>query len=263
MSFTIRQICLVAEKLQLVVDDFKHILDIEVCHVDPNVSIFGLENCLLPIGTNFMEIVAPIQENTTAGRYLERRGGDGGYMILLQADSADGQASGLARAKEMGIRTAFEETIETYHFAQLHPGDTGGTFLQIDWDSENEHQGLWVNAGGTDWKRFIRTDVVTDITAAEVQSPDPKSLARRWSEILDVPLRKDTDGNEEMPLNNGVIRFVQAVDGRGEGLGGVDIEVADRTRLLESAEARGRKVSDSQVVICGTRFRLGSLSRMG
>jgi hypothetical protein len=233
-------------------------MGIEVCHIDPNVAIFGLQNCLLPIGTNFMEIVAPIQENTAAGRYLERRRGDGGYMILLQADSADGQASCLARAKEMGVRLAFKETIETYNFAQLHPGDTGGTFLQIDWDSKNEHQGLWVNAGGTDWKKYVKTDVVTDITAAEVQSPDPLPLARRWSDILNLPLRKDNDGNEAIALNNGVIRFVQESDGRGEGLGGVDIKVVDRVKLLESAKARGRKMSDSQVMICGTRFNLVS-----
>ncbi len=256
MSFTIRQICLVAEKLQPVADDFKHIFGIEVCHIDPNVAIFGLENCLLPIGTNFMEIVAPIQENTTAGRYLERRGGDGGYMIILQADSADKQASCAARAKEMGIRMAFEGTVETYHFAQLHPRDTGGTFLQIDWDTENEHQGLWVNAGGTDWKKFIKTDVVTNMTAAEVQSPDPLPLARRWADILEVTLSKDKEGNEVIALDNGVIRFVQETDGRGEGLGAVDIEVVNRAKVLKSAESRGQKISASQVEIGGTRFNL-------
>ena len=40
---------------------------------------FGLENTLMPVGRNFLEVVAPIQEGTAAGRYLDRRGGNGGY----------------------------------------------------------------------------------------------------------------------------------------------------------------------------------------
>ena len=79
MSITLRQICLVAEKLAPALDDFKAVFDIDVCFVDEGVAAFGLENALMPIGTDFIEIVAPVKENTAAGRYLERRGGDGGY----------------------------------------------------------------------------------------------------------------------------------------------------------------------------------------
>jgi hypothetical protein len=52
------------------------------------------------------------------------------------------------------------------------------------------------------------------------------------------------------------VRFVEATDGRGEGLGGVDIVVPDRARVLTAAAARGRKISDDQVTICGVRFNL-------
>jgi hypothetical protein len=59
-----------------------------------------------------------------------------------------------------------------------------------------------------------------------------------------------------MPLENASVRFVDAADGRGEGLGGIDIMVNDRERLLQAAERRGRRVSDDQITICGTRFYL-------
>ena len=59
-----------------------------------------------------------------------------------------------------------------------------------------------------------------------------------------------------MALNNLDIRFVEAIDGRGYGLGGLDLTVADRDRILASAEERGAYVSDEQVDICGVRFRL-------
>jgi len=37
----------------------------------------GLHNFLMPVGSNFLEVVAPSREGTAGGRYLDRRGGDG------------------------------------------------------------------------------------------------------------------------------------------------------------------------------------------
>ncbi len=77
MTIQLRQICLVARDLASVIDDLTHILGINTCFIDPGVGRFGLENTLLPIGRNFLEVVAPIEENAAGGRYLQRRNGDG------------------------------------------------------------------------------------------------------------------------------------------------------------------------------------------
>jgi len=256
VPYTIRQICLVANRLQPVIEDFNHVLGIEKCYSDPQVEYFGLENALLPVGTDFIEIVSPIRENTPAGRYLERRHGNGGYMVILQADSQEIQASSLERAKAMGIRTAFQWTLETYHFVQLHPADTGGSFLQIDWDSKNEHTGYWYNAGGYTWKEHVKKDLISEMTAVEIQSEHPFDLARRWGELLDVPAAEYQKGALELILNNGAIRFVTLQDERGEGLNAIDLKVTNREKLLASASDRGFKLSESQVLLCGTRFNL-------
>ena len=87
MTIQLRQICLVAQDIQPVVEDLRSILGINSCYVDPGVKIFGLENNLMPVGRNFLEVVAPIQDNTAGGRYLQRRGGDGGYMVITQIDT--------------------------------------------------------------------------------------------------------------------------------------------------------------------------------
>ena len=256
MSLTLRQICLVAAELRPAIQDLKSILGLEVCHVDPNVVIFGVENSLLAVGTDFIEVVAPIQENTAAGRYLERRGGNGGYMVITQAGSADYQKACRKRAAEMGIRVAWEAPHGTGNYMQFHPADTGGSFFELDWDENNDHQGNWAPAGGSGWESFVKTDVVAAITAAEIQSPDPEPLAQRWSAITDIALRQNDSGHLEMPLRNAVIRFVEATDGRGEGLGAIDIKANDPKRLLQSADQRGLKTSESQVTICGSRFNL-------
>jgi hypothetical protein len=51
---------------------------------DPGVGRFGLTNAVFAVGDTFVEVVAPAQPDTAAGRYLERRGGDGGYMAIFQ-----------------------------------------------------------------------------------------------------------------------------------------------------------------------------------
>lgn len=98
--------------------------------------------------------------------------------------------------------------------------------------------------------------MVANYTAVELQAADPLGLAERWSSIAGIPLRKDSRGRLEMPLDNAAVRFVEASDGRGEGLGGINMVVADRKRLLDAADRRGRRFGDDQVMICGTRFYL-------
>ena len=73
MTMYLRQVCLVAQKLEPAIVALTSVLGIERCHVDPGVGKWGLENTLMAVGTNFLEVVAPIDENTAGGRYLDRR----------------------------------------------------------------------------------------------------------------------------------------------------------------------------------------------
>jgi hypothetical protein len=74
-----------------VISDFKEIFGLEVCFIDKGVAVFGLENSLMPVGNNFIEVVAPTKPDTAAGRYLKRRNGDGGYMVICQCDAHETQ----------------------------------------------------------------------------------------------------------------------------------------------------------------------------
>ncbi len=256
MSIRLRQICLVAEKLAPVVDDLKSVLGLEVCFKDPEVGVFGLENSLFPVGNNFIEVVAPIKENTAAGRYLKRRNGDGGYMVICQCDTHETQLARKAQAASLNVRVVLDHENKAFHVMQLHPADTGGAFFEIDWDAKQEPEGNWMPAGGSGWTPAKRNDVVERYTAVELQAADPNGLAERWSSIAGIKLRKDARGRLEMPLDNAAVRFVEIADGRGEGLGGLDVVATDSKRLLAEADRRGRRTGDDQVTICGTRFNL-------
>ncbi len=249
----LKQICLVAAELDSVEEDLKAILGLEVAFSDPGLSQFGLRNVMLPIGNIFLEVVSPIQENTTAGRFLERRAGDGGYMVILQCGD---MAAMRERVERLGIRIVFEDSDENTVGIQLHPKDLPGALVDIRRNTgDQDPTGPWSPAG-PDWQSARRTDVVCSLAAAEIQCDDPDALAARWSEVTLRPVSRDADHRPEIRLDEGSIRFVTATDGRGTGLGGIDVEVADRERLIATAEARGREVSDETVMICGTRIRL-------
>src|SRR5262249_62421353 len=95
------------------------------------------------------------------------------------------------------------------------------------------------------------------MTPAELQSDGPQALAARWSELLERPVTPDAAGNPQIVLDDAVLRFVPAADGRGEGLGGLDVKVVDRDRLLASAAARGFNVAGAVMVGWGTAFEPG------
>jgi len=255
MTLHLRQICLVAQELAPVVDALRKVFSIEPCHVDPGVGKFGLENTLLAVGSNFIEIVAPVQDDTAAGRFLKRRGGDGGYMVICQVPTRQEQEDVRQRAAGNNIRVAYDSDRGDWHIMQLHPADMGASFLEVEWDSEADMTGNWHPAGGKGWKDTVCRDVISDITAAELQSDDPEALAQRWATVLGLPLQQEANALT-ISLTNAHLRFVQARDGRGDGLGGIDVRVKDWARLLDQAKQAGVRMSDDLIVMGGFRFHL-------
>jgi hypothetical protein len=257
MSIQLRQICLVAGQLKPVIEDLTAILGINICYVDDGVAAFGLENALMPIGRNFLEVVAPIQDATAAGRYLERRSGDGGYMVITQADSRETQLAARQRALDSGVRIAHESERGDWHLTQLHPRDLEAAFLELESDQHNDFDGYWMPVGGLGWEDKVKQDVTIDIVGVELQSNDPASLAAKWAHIVGAESAVAGD-SIVVPLNNVTLRFVALGDDRGPGLTGLDIRVADRAAILAEAKRRDCYLSDNEVQICGTRFYLES-----
>lgn len=233
----LRQIALVAHDLDPVVSALTNVFALGEPYNDPGVDTFGLRNAVIPAGNQFVEVVAPIREGTAGGRYLERRNGDGGYMVILQCDD---HPAVKARVDALGVRKVVEHDGREYCIMQLHPRDTGGSFLEIDVQHGGEPMdGPWEPAGPA-WQAN-RTDVLVAVTAAEIQCDDPVALSTRWSQILDRAVETAEDGSQSIALDNATLRFVVATDGRGDGLGGIDVEVRaeERDAVLARAAASG------------------------
>ena len=101
----LRQIALVATDLASAEAEVTSALGVRLCFRDPGVGVFGLHNALFPVGDQFLEVVSPTREGTTAGRQLAKRGGDGGYMVLVQTDDLAGFRQ---RFADPGVRVAYE-----------------------------------------------------------------------------------------------------------------------------------------------------------
>lgn len=243
----IRQLALVARDLEPVVEDLCAVLGVHVCFRDPGVATFGLVNALMPIGNQFLEVVSPDREDTSAGRLLERNGGDGGYMVILQTDDLVGAR---ARAEAGGARVVWELELDDIATVHLHPRDVGGAIVSLD-DSKDPGEWRWA---GPDWRSKVSTDVVAGIRAAEVDAAAPDAIARRWAELFGggvVP----TDSGAEWALDDGgMVRFRKS-EGR-EGFQGIEFASPGRDRALAVARERGLPIEDDCVTICGTRLRL-------
>lgn len=247
-----RQICLVAEDLAAAEEELSTLFGLKVCHRDPGVGRFGLHNFLMPVGNNFLEVVAPMQEGTAAGRYLERRGGDGGYMVIMQCEDAE---AAKARVMGMGIRLVADLKRGGNHGIQLHPKDVPGAIVELRQNEGAEDPaGAWSPAGDN-WLPAKKTDVTAAMIAAELQAEDPAALAQHWAGVVARPV-ESRGGVPTIVLDDATLRFVPISDGRGEGLGGLDLEASDRERILTAARARNCLVADDVVMACGVRFRL-------
>jgi hypothetical protein len=219
MRIRIRQVALVAADLAPVEAGIIEELGVELCYRGPEVGVFGLKNALFPIGDKLLEVVSPVREGTTAGRQLDKRDGDGGYMVILQVDDLDAMRSRIETHDVRVVFTAARPDITGIH---LHPKDVGAAILSVD---QSDHWADWPWAG-PNWRDHIATRVVTDLVGVAMQSEQPATTANRWAALLGRDVAEIGD-QYHVQLDEGVLRFVPPGDDRGDGVCAVDLRATD------------------------------------
>ena len=244
----LRQIALVARDLAAARADISAVLGVDYAFDDPGLAKYGLRNAVFPIGDTFLEVVSPKQSDTTAGRLLEKRGGDGGYMVIVQVDDL---AQALAKVKNASVRIVDQMDKDGAAFTHLHPKDIGGAILSLD---RMVPKARW-EWGGPHWQSHVCTDTSVRVAGAELQSKDPAQMAARWAQVLGSAAAEDA-GVWRIRLDEGEIRFTVDRDGRGEGLSAFDLVVRDIDAVHAKAAARGLIDANGTMVLAGTRVRL-------
>lgn len=243
----LRQVAFASLDRDRLVDDLRAVLGIEVGYEDPGIGRLGLHNAVLPVGDQFLEVVAPIRTDTTAERYVRRRGGDTGYMVIFQTDDHPAHVDAVTTA---GVRIVARFDDHGFTDVQLHPADTGGAFVEID---QNDPPEDWHPAGPS-WRKAVRVDVTRKISAVDIACSDPAAVAARWSALLLAPI----DGDPDRPilrLDDADVRFVPVSDHRGDGIVGLDVASPDPTAVLDRARRQGLTVTSAGVALGGLVIR--------
>ena len=242
----LRQLVMVSNLRDPIVNDLQDLFDIKVSFNDPGVAHFGLENAVLPVGKDFLEVVSPVEENTTAGRYLNRRGGDGGYMVIIQVDDFFETQN---IVKENNITVVWESEHPEARAIHLHPKELGGAILSLDWMNPKES---WKWAG-PNWDDFVNTSIIKRFVGVEIQSDDPEGMKNKWQSVLRMP--SENVSNRQIDLDNTWIRFVEDKDGRGPGVSAFCLEANDNESLMKKAADLGL-MNQEDIFIGGVKFLL-------
>jgi hypothetical protein len=236
----LRQAVLAASELGPLAEQLSAALGLNEPFRDPGVGLFGLQNAVFALGDCFLEIVSPTQPDTAAGRYIERHGGDCGYMVMFDLEDL---GAARTRAAEREIRTVWEIDLPDISGTHLHPADIGAAIVSID---GSQPYGSW-RWGGPEWTgRIGEGGAPGRLAGVTLAVAEPAAVAARWSHVLGVPLSGDgaVGGDAVIALEDAEVRFVAAEDLNSEGL--VEIVLAD---------VPGSSGAPGDVTIGGVRFR--------
>lgn len=240
-----RQICLVAPKLSDVEQDISDILEAKVCFRDPAVGKYGLENALWSLGPMFLEVVAPIAENTAAQRFLDKSDGRGGYMAIFDCDNPRERG---AHCEAMGVKKIVDHTHGIYTGVQLHPRDCRGAMIEFNRTEGGAENPDVYGPAGPDWKKFAGSPT----RIARVAMEGAQDLGTHWSRITQQPLVPEAGGALALRFAEAEIAFEP---GAREIMAELVVTTPDAAAMRARAEARGRGLSDGAFEIAGVRVR--------
>jgi hypothetical protein len=170
----LRQAVLAARSLDPVADMLRSRLGLGEPFSDPGVGHFGLRNAVFALGDTFLEVVSPVRDGTAAGRLLERRGGDCGYMVMFQVAELAPARDRVAAAK---VREVFDVSLPDISEVHLHPGDMRGAIVSLS-EPRPPESWLW---GGPGWPERAAS---VRITGAVVGVRDAAAVRERWRSLI-------------------------------------------------------------------------------
>jgi predicted enzyme related to lactoylglutathione lyase len=208
----LRQVALAAADCDAVANQLQETFGWPEPFHDPGVGRFGLTNAVFAAGDTFVEVVAPVETGTTAGRYRERRGGDSGYMAIFQMPDLE-QAR--RRVADAGIRVVWTADLADIAGTHLHPKDVPGAIVSLDW-ADPPDSWRWA---GPEWTGQAPPHGYGGISGLTIEVTDPATAAARWASVLGVTV-VDADGAAAIQLEHARqdLRFVRTDPAGGEGI---------------------------------------------
>jgi len=217
----LRQAVIVAEELEPLTAALQSALGLHEPFRDPGVGQFGLNNVVFALEDCFLEVISPAQPGTAAGRYLERHGGDGGYMVLFDLEDLEGAR---LRAEQSGVRVVWQIDLPDISGTHLHPADMRGAIVSLD---RSEPYGSW-RWGGPQWTGREDRGAPVRLAGITIAVADPVAVAERWAHVLGVPVSGARA--PMLRLDGGEVGFAAVDDERAEGLVEIALELPPELR---------------------------------
>lgn len=212
----LRQAVLVARDLPQVMRELEDELGLHDPFHDEGVGHFGLANAVYAVGDTFLEVVSPQRPDTAAGRELERRGGDGGYMAMFQVADIGAARKRLA---ELQVRVVWETAHDDIVDLHLHPKDVPGAIVAID---AVQPSGSW-RWGGPSWTAAVPDHRPGGLRGLTVAADDPDTTAARWAAVVGA---EATGGEIALDGGRQHVEFVAAADGGDRGIVTISLALA-------------------------------------
>jgi catechol 2,3-dioxygenase-like lactoylglutathione lyase family enzyme len=245
----IRQVVVVAKDLEAARADLVEVFGLAESHRDvADYGGLGITNVVMPVGTDFLEIVAPLRRDSAAGRYLDLAGGEGGYMVIVQYDDFDAAAE---RARQAGARFVYKEEFVDQRQWHIHPKDVGGAIVALDW-ADPPSGWRWA---GENWQTEVRDDdLLNGIRGIEMSSPSPELLASRWQTVLGGSLTLDGPRPSLMLGDSrvGFVRWSRPFD----RLTGIDLAARQPGVVLQRSAASGLPTGRTWLDLRGIRYNV-------
>lgn len=105
---------------------YEDLLDAPVAHEE---AFGGMRVVFCEFENGYFELLEPVEDGTTIGRYLERQG-SGIHHVAIETGDIDGA---LANARDLGVELIDAEPRTGawgHDVAFLHPRDTGGVLVE-------------------------------------------------------------------------------------------------------------------------------------
>jgi hypothetical protein len=187
---------------------------------------FGFYSTMMRVGTTMLEIVQPMKADHHLSKWLEERGGDGGYMVVMQTFDADKLK---ARAAAEKLTLTRDMMFKGQHMLQFDYHHFGTHFELYKYTPED---GWW---GDPASPRYSDARVAVDIIGGEVAVEDPAAIARQTAGLFLGKL----DG-DRVHYGDRTIGFVPA-KGQYRGLVALDLKARDPLRVGDWARIGGVK----------------------
>jgi len=184
----LRQVAFLVNDLEDAKNLYRRYLGMETCHSE-DLSRYGLQNAVLPAGNGtFIELLQPTTQDSSAARYLERRG-EAPYMLIFETRDYDRL---IPHLKSMGVRLSVEpptgEPAETeYRHAFVHPASANGAFLEIIEVTGGNNP--WP-AAGPHWQSLEHRPLTKQLRQTAVLVRDLDQAVARWETMFGITATK-------------------------------------------------------------------------